>query len=121
VLWSALAGTTVEIDGESVEVGLPTRRISVRAAGELREMRIGGEVVELREERLPGVVKELLEVSPGCVHALKMKLEYSEDKDERRRIREELERVDPMRERYYRELERRAFKTYLIEPLVGSI
>lgn len=105
---------TVMINGEAVQSDLPTRRITRRMACELRDIRIGGKAVQIVEDRLPSVVEKVLELSPECTHALKMKLEYCRDAGERREISELLQRVDPLRREYYKELARSAFRTYAL-------
>jgi hypothetical protein len=50
------------------------------------------------------LINEVLVLDPNCIHALKLKMKYSTDREEKRSILNKLKELDPMRQEYYKRM-----------------
>lgn len=72
------------------------------------------DVVKIKKYVLPNLIDKILNLEPNCVYALKHKMIYSQDDEERRRIVEILKREDPMRKEYYEFLCKDKYEQYIL-------
>lgn len=66
------------------------------------------------KDSLPDLIVKILELEPNCIYALKHKMIYSQDDEERKKIAEILKEEDPLRKNYYEYLCKDKYEQYLI-------
>ncbi|ELA41632.1 uncharacterized protein VICG_01380 [Vittaforma corneae ATCC 50505] len=104
----------MSINQKRVEIMYPVRRVVTDLIEEPEEILLNSECLKVEKEELPWIVDEVLRLSPECIHALKIKMQYTNQAEERQKISEILQGVDSMRKEYYKILENNTFITYII-------
>lgn len=104
----------VSVNQKKIEVLYPTRRIVADLIEEPKEILLNNESLKIEREALPSIIDDILKLSPECIHALKIKMQYTSQAEERQKISGILQKVDLMRKEYYKMLENNVFITYTI-------
>lgn len=102
-------------NGIKIENSYPTKRILFDDQSGIPEsLLLNDKKVVIKLESCPDIIEDVVKLAPGCVHALKKKLLYTIDKNERALISEKLQKIDSIRKSYYQMLEKEVYKTYLV-------
>ncbi|KAM0680577.1 hypothetical protein GINT2_001265 [Glugoides intestinalis] len=103
------------INDIKVESTVPTKRILLsRQVMTPETLLLNDKKAIIKLEACPKIIEEVIRLAPDCTHALKKKMLYTIDKNERVLISSKLQKIDSIRKNYYQMLEKVVYKTYLV-------
>lgn len=111
IIFDNIFSGTLEVNDDIILQSVPTKRIILN--GNVSEIKINGKKCSVVFEEIPRVLDEILALDPCCIHALRRKMIYTMDKY-RSEISLKLQKIDPLRQKYYKWLEKREYKIFLL-------